>query len=177
MRYVVVGTSGAGKTKFAKQLAQTLGVPHIELDSLHWSENWTFRPRDEFEAAVRAASSGEAWVADGNYSAIRHVLWPRATHIVWLNFSRRVVFPRIVWRTLWRTLTREPLWHGNRESFGKAFFSKESILLWSFGTYSKNLVKYAQLKKDSSYAHLRWSEFRHPAQAHEFIQSRGRIEA
>ena len=40
-RLVVVGTSGSGKTTVAGQLALILGVPHIELDSLHWEPDWT----------------------------------------------------------------------------------------------------------------------------------------
>jgi adenylate kinase family enzyme len=171
MRCVIVGTCGAGKTAFARELAAKLGAPHIELDELHWSENWTIQPREEFEAAVRRASSGSTWVADGNYSLVRHALWSRATHIVWLNYSRWIVFPRVIRRTVRRTFTQEQLWHGNRESFRKAFLSRESVLLWSFETYSKNLLKYRGLKGSNDYSHLQWSELTHPAQATDFIHS------
>jgi hypothetical protein len=48
----------------------------------------------------------ERWVVDGNDSIVREALWPPATHVVWLNFSRAVVFYRIIRRTLGRAITR-----------------------------------------------------------------------
>ncbi|KAB2876038.1 MAG: AAA family ATPase [Burkholderiaceae bacterium] len=169
MRVVVVGTSGCGKTVFAQSLAQRIGANHIELDTLHWAENWTIRPREQFVEAVRLAAASERWVADGNYSVVRDVLWSRATHVVWLHFSRTVVFSRILWRTVQRVFTRAPLWHGNRESFAQAFFSRQSILLWSITTYSKNVRKYTQLRGEGAFAHLHWVVFRKPAEAERFL--------
>ena len=169
MRYLVVGTSGAGKTTFARELSIALAVPHVELDDLHWSADWTPRPRDEFIQLVEKAAAGDGWVVDGNYSAARDSLWPRATHVVWLNFSLWVVFPRVVWRTLKRTLLRQPLWHGNRESIRQAFFSRDSILLWSVKTFGKNRFKYAALMNTPEYSQLSWIELRNPDEAAKFL--------
>ena len=169
MRYVVVGTSGSGKSTFARKLSDVTRSPHIELDALYWSENWKPRPREEFEERVRHATSGEGWVVDGNYTVTRPIVWSRATHIVWLNYARSVVFPRILWRTLRRAAARETLWHGNRESLSKAFLSKASILLWSFTTYAKNVVKYEALRKGYEHPHLTWAELRSPRSAHEYL--------
>ena len=59
-RIAVVGTSGSGKTTLAHRLAQQLGIPHVELDALHWDPNWTPAPPDTFrerteEVEARAA--------------------------------------------------------------------------------------------------------------------------
>ena len=171
MRYVVVGTSGSGKTTFAREFARALSVPHVELDELHWSPNWTPRPTPEFLHSVEKATAGSSWVVDGNYGVVRDVLWPRATHIVWLNFGRSVVFPRVVWRTLKRTLLRQQLWHGNRESIRQAFLSRESSLLWSFSTFGKDQRKYAALRESPEHGHLSWEELRSPSEAREFLAS------
>lgn len=37
------------------------------------------------------------WVADGNYSTVRDVLWSRATHVVWLNYGRFTAFSPLLW--------------------------------------------------------------------------------
>ncbi|WP_423226670.1 AAA family ATPase, partial [Candidatus Amarolinea aalborgensis] len=49
-RIVVVGTSGSGKTTLARRLALALGIPHIELDALHWEANWQEAPVEVFRA-------------------------------------------------------------------------------------------------------------------------------
>lgn len=169
MRFVVVGTSGAGKSTFGRRLAAAMESSFVELDELHWSENWVERSDAEFSEAVSAATAGERWVVDGNYSAVRDLIWPRATHIVWLNFSRRVVFSRIIWRTFRRGLFRERLWHGNRESLARAFLSKDSVLLWSFTTFSSNRLKYRALRGGTKYGHLKWLEFTAASDANAFL--------
>jgi len=171
MRYVVVGTSGAGKTTFARALAERWAVPHFELDALHWGPNWTPHPHAEFAQAVETAAAADRWVCDGNYSAVRDVLWPRATHVLWLNFGRGTVWTRILRRTLWRSWTGAELWAGNRESLVTAFASRDSVLLWSLTTYRKNQRQYAALRQDPRYRHLIWNEFRSPRAADEWLGS------
>lgn len=109
-------------------------------------------------------------MADGNYTAVRELLWGRATHIVWLNYGRATVFPRVLWRTLSRGLLRTRLAHGNRESLRMAFLSRESVLWWSYTTFARNRVKFSGLRQDPAYGHLQWSELTQPAQARDFIQ-------
>ncbi|KVV64790.1 toxin [Burkholderia cepacia] len=168
MRFVVVGTSGAGKSTFSSALAKAAGCPYIELDRLYWGPDWTAVPPEQFERAVRAATAGDRWVADGNYGAVRDVLWSRATHVVWLNFGRRTVFSRVLWRTLRRGLMRTELSHGNRESLRMAF-SRESVLLWSYTTFARNRVKFASLRDDPKYAHLHWTEITRPSRTRAVI--------
>ena len=169
MRIVVVGTSGAGKSHFAQALAQARGCSHIELDALFWDADWTPQPTPAFLARIDAATTGAQWVADGNYSVARTLLWGRATHIVWLDYGRGRVLWRVFSRTLRRALRREALWAGNTESLKRAFFSRQSILLWAMTTWRKNRVKYAALQADPAYGHLRWQRFTAPRQASDFL--------
>lgn len=171
MRFVVIGTSGSGKSTLASALARAVDCPCIELDQLYWGPDWSAVPHEDFESKVRASAAGDRWVVDGNYSAVRDVLWARATHIVWLNFSRSTVFSRVFWRTLCRGLMRTKLSHGNRESLRMAFFSKDSVLLWSYSTFAKNQLTFASLRQDVKYAHLQWTEITQPSRTKDFIDS------
>lgn len=170
MRFLIVGTSGAGKSTFAKALAEAAQCPWVELDALYWGPGWMPVPHESFENAVRQATVGDRWVVEGNYSAVRNVLWPRATHLVWLNHGRWTVFSRLLWRTVSRGATRTRLSHGNRESLRMAFFSRDSVLLWSLSTFRKNQIRFASLRRDARYAHLEWTEITRPSDARAVIE-------
>jgi hypothetical protein len=99
MRIAVVGTPGAGKTTAAKTMAAAPGLPHIELDSIHWEPGWqalTKADPDEFTRRVSAAVAPDAWVVDGNYGAVRRLVWRRATHLIWLDYDRPVIMYRVI---------------------------------------------------------------------------------
>ena len=171
-RIVVVGTSCAGKSTFAQALADASGCPRIELDELHWSANWQPKPPEEFRRLVAEAASADTWVADGNYGVVRELLWPRAEAVVWLNYS----YPRVLWRAVKRTvhrcITRKPLWHGNRESLWRSFFTRESILLWVITTHRRRQREFAALRAAGQFRHLAWVEFRHPEHAEQWLAAR-----
>ena len=76
---------------------------------------WEPLPEDEFRRVVEAAAAGDSWVMDGNYSAVRPLVWARADTVVWLDLPRRTVMRQVIWRTLRRAVTRQELWNGNRE--------------------------------------------------------------
>ena len=164
-RVVVIGTSSAGKTTFARELAGTLSVPLVELDELHWAPNWEHKPKSEFVRLLESAVSGESWVADGNYGFVRDVLWPRANVIIWLNYSLPVIFWRGLRRSIQRSVSGAELWHGNRESFRRTFLSRESILLWIVTTYKRRQQEFMELRESKSYTNLKWIEFRLPSEA------------
>ena len=153
-RINVVGTTGSGKTALARRISQRLGIRHVELDAIRHGPNWTETPDDLFRERVSLALSGDAWVTCGNYSVARDVAWPRAQMIVWLDYPLRTAMRRLFWRTLRRCFTQEELWNGNRESFRKAFLSKESLFLWLLQTYWRRKREYPVLLKRPEYVHL-----------------------
>ena len=60
-RIAVVGTTGSGKTTTARWISQRLGLPHVELDALHWDPDWTPAPPDVFRERTARALSGDIW--------------------------------------------------------------------------------------------------------------------
>lgn len=169
-RIIVIGTSCSGKTTLARRLATKLDMPHIELDQLFWLPEWKKRPTDEFRASVQEAVTAERWVACGNFSGVRDILWPRATHAIWLNYPFRTVIYRGLYRTIGRAFTKEELFSGNYESIRQSFFSRDSILWWVLKTYRQNRVRYARLRDQQAYPNLNWIELRHPRDAERLLE-------
>ncbi len=160
-RITVIGTSGSGKTTVARRLAGLLGIPHIELDALHWEAGWQAAPADVLRARVAAAVAGEAWVTDGNYAIVRDLVWARADTLVWLDYR----LPRVMWqvaaRTVRRIATGEPLWSGNRERLRMAL-SRDSILLWALRTHRLRRRDFPVLLGAPEAAHLSCFRFGNP---------------
>ncbi|MDQ3749682.1 MAG: AAA family ATPase [Acidobacteriota bacterium] len=169
-RVSVVGTSCSGKTTFAKNLARILNVEHVELDAINWLPNWVERPKDEFLSMVEKAAANDAWVFDGNYTRTREIVWRRATTIVWLNYSFPRTFYRALNRTTHRVFTGERIYSGNRETFSKAFLSRDSILLWVLTTYHEKRRRYLKLLREDKLSEKEIFIFRHPSQAEEFLR-------
>lgn len=155
-RIIVLGTSGAGKTTMARNLSARLGVPHIELDYLHWGPNWTEQPDEVMREGVSRALEGQdAWALDGNYSQVRDLIWPRADTVVWLDFSLPLILWRLTRRTFGRALFDEEIWHGNKENLHTHFFTKDSLYWWVLTTYKSRRKQIPELLRDPRYAHLK----------------------
>ena len=164
-RVNVVGTSASGKTTFARALAARLSVAFVELDALHWEADWTEAPDDVMRSRVTEATAGDAWVVDGNYSAVRDIVWGRAQAVVWLDYSLRTVLWRYAYRTQRRIRSREELWPGtsNRERLSMHLLSRDSLLWWILGTYRRRRRDYPRLLASSP--QLAAVRLRSPAEA------------
>jgi adenylate kinase family enzyme len=167
----VVGTSGAGKTTLAHRLAEILGVPHIELDALHWDPGWQMADPDVFARRVAEAASGDAWVMDGNYSAVatRVVPWDRVDILVFLDYALPTVLWRVVSRTVQRAVTRAELWNGNRERW-REVFSRDSIILWSLTTYHRRRRQYRGMIESQRLSGPTVVHLRSPRQAERWLR-------
>jgi adenylate kinase family enzyme len=159
MRIAVVGTSGAGKTTLAARLAAALGVRHIDLDAVTWQPGWIALHEtdpDEFLRRAAALMEEDAWVSCGNYVTSRPPLLARATHLVWLDYSRARVMAQVVRRSIARLLTREELWPGtgNREEL-RNWLDRGHPIRWAWDTHERRREQYEKLFADLA---LTWVE-------------------
>ena len=168
-RIAVVGTSGSGKTTLARQLAQRLGIPHIELDAIYWGADWTPAPHDVFRERATVVLSGRTWTVDGNYSTVRDIVWRRADTLVWLDYPLPVVMGRVTSRKIRRAVTGERLWSDNRENLRQALFSRESMILYALRTYWRRRKEYPLLLTEPQYAHLHVVRLRSPGAAQDWL--------
>jgi adenylate kinase family enzyme len=164
-RISVVGNSGSGKTTLAAELAAALAIPHLELDSVFHQAGWQPLPRDDFRAAVGDFVAGDAWVVDGNYSAVRDVIWPRADTVVWLDPPRWRVMRQLLGRTLRRMARRTELWNGNREEWSNLLSAdpEKSIIRWAWTHDQQYRERYLRAQSDPANAHLQFVRLRTPA--------------
>jgi len=129
---VIATTSGNGKTTVGRMLADRLGVPFLELDSLVHGPNWTEPSDEELRALVEPVVAQESWVIDGGYRAkIGDLVLGNADTVVWLDLPVRVWLPRLVGRTIRRIRRRELLWNENRETFRTGFVGRESLVVYA----------------------------------------------
>ena len=171
-RVVIVGPSCSGKTTMARRVAAILQAPHIELDAIHWLPGWQERDDDEFRELTQAAVAADRWVVDGNYAMVRDIVWPRATTVVWLNYSFPVVLWRAFRRTLIRSVSRQTIFSENKETIRRSFFSRESILLWVFTTYRLRRKQFRAIFDDRDYPEVEFIELRSQRDANQFLTSR-----
>ena len=138
-RVAVIGGSATGKTTLSRELAQRLGVPHVELDALNHDAGWQEAPAEVLQARVDAVldAAPDGWVVDGNYHGkLGTSVVERADTVVLLDLPRRVALRRVLLRTAGRVLTRKELWNGNRETLRSAF-SRDSIVWWVITQHGK----------------------------------------
>ncbi len=175
-RISVIGTSCSGKTTVARQISHILGIKHVELDAVNWLPGWQMRQTEEFQKIISAIVVEDKWVIDGNYQTVRDIIWPRVTHIVWLNYSFLSVFRQALVRTIIRIRSKEELWSGNRETFRRSFLCRDSILLWVIKTYRRYRKEYSILLKQQEYAHINIIELKSLRDTERFLQSLNNIE-
>lgn len=164
-RVLVAGASGAGKTTVAGKLATMLGLPHVELDTLYYEQNWSVR--SDFVADVAEVAARPRWVTEWHYPRVNGLLAERADLMVWLDYSTTVTMTSLLLRTLLRALHREVLWKGNQERPLRSLWrDPESILRYGWATRHETSE---QLTRLPGRIELNLLRFRRPADLSDWL--------
>ena len=90
-RVLVMGSSGSGKSTFARRLSDMTGIPFVSLDALFWKPGWVASDNAEFGQRVAEVARQPQWVMDGNYTGSgagelrRHC----SDTVIWFDLPRR----------------------------------------------------------------------------------------
>lgn len=87
-RVAVVGSGGAGKSTFSRELSQIVGLPLIHLDRHYWKPGWVETPVEEWRVLQSELIAGDFWIVDGNYNRTFDIRFARADTVIVLAISR-----------------------------------------------------------------------------------------
>lgn len=169
-RILVVGVTGAGKSTLARAVGRRLDVPYHEMDALYFTgPGWAVNA--ELAETVARLAAGPCWIVDSlGYPEVRDLLWERADTVLWLDYPRRVVMPRVLRRSLRRTVTRESLFGGNRETWA-GWLSREHPAWWAWSQYRGRRREIEQRTRDPRFSPLRTLRFSRPDATAEWLRS------
>lgn len=169
-RILVAGITGAGKSTMARALEDRLRLPRHEMDALYFTgPDW--QVNEHFRADVERIAEAPAWIFDSfGYPEVRDLLWTRADTVLWLDYPRRTVLPRVLRRSLRRTLWRERIFGGNRETLG-GWFVRDHPVWWAMSQHGPRRADIAGRSTDPRFAPLVVVHLRTPAAAEAWLAS------
>ncbi|MGP2439608.1 adenylate kinase [Streptomyces sp. JW3] len=160
-RILVVGVTGAGKSTLAHALSSHLGLSYHEMDALYFNgPNWAIN--DKLTEDVSRLTAAPRWIIDSlGYPEVRDLLWDRADTVIWLDYPKRVIMPRVLRRSIRRTVTREVLFGGNRETWTD-WLSREHPVWWAWSQHGARSREVGRRVRDPRFAPLSTFRFCHP---------------
>lgn len=99
-RVLVIGSPGAGKSTFSRELVRRTGLPLRHLDQLYWRSGWIETDEEEWAARVARLIAEPRWIIDGNYSGSLKLRLGRADTVIDLDLPAWLCVARIVKRLL-----------------------------------------------------------------------------
>ena len=143
---VTASASGNGKTTVGRALAERLGVPFVELDSIVHGPGWQEITDEELRRILEPIVAGDGWVIDGGYRRkIGDLVLARADTVVWLDLPVHVWLPRLVRRTVRRIRHDEALWEsGNKEGWRTGFWGRDSLMGYALRAHFDRRRRYPQ---------------------------------
>jgi adenylate kinase family enzyme len=143
-KILVIGSGGAGKSTFARQLGRALQLEVIHLDSIYWSPGWVEMPKPEWRRTVEALTARESWVMDGNYSGTLELRLAACDTVIFLDLPRLLCLWRVLKRIVrYRGRSRLDMGAGCPERFDWTF------VRWVWGYPTRTRPKIIGLLEES----------------------------
>lgn len=137
-KILIVGSSGAGKSHFARRLGAQLGLEVIHLDREYWQPGWTEPSREQWRDTLDKLLKRDAWIMDGNFGGTMEIRMACADTVIFLDLPRTTCTLRVLKR--WWTYKR-----GTRPDMAPGCDERVDIKflkwVWSFPVESKPKVE------------------------------------
>ena len=136
-KILVLGSSGSGKSTFARQLGQALNIKVLHLDSHYWLPDWTETTPEAWEKKLGNLLLQDQWVMDGNYTSSLEKRLSYADTAIFLDISRTVCLTRCFRRLAqnWGR-SRQELAPGCYEKMDWEFFQ----WIWTYSRKRKPVI-------------------------------------
>jgi hypothetical protein len=136
----------------------------VELDALYFGPKFSTVPLSVLRERTSAAIAGDRWVTDGNKSAVRDLVWPRADTIIWLDYPLVVSLWRLGRRALWRTsvLQAQAAEAGGKTGLPRQFLSAAKGVLLALRSHMGQRREYPRMFAEPENQHLAFVRLRSP---------------
>lgn len=98
-RIAIIGLPGSGKSTFAMNLGEILGIPVHHLDK-HMFEGTKKRNKNEFLAIKSALLKEDSWIIEGCSLSTLEMRFARADLFIYFNFPRILCLWRLIKRAI-----------------------------------------------------------------------------
>ena len=144
-RILVIGSSGSGKSTFARNLGEILNVEVVHLDAYYWHAGWIETPKEQWPGVVEKLLERDEWIIDGNYSGTLEMRIAACDTIIFLDLPRLICLTRVLKRVLvYRNQSRPDMAEGCPKRFDWEF------LKWVWEYPKRTRPRMIELLKKSS---------------------------
>ncbi len=97
-RVLILGSPGAGKSTFARQLTERSGLPVVHLDQHYWRTGWTEPDADAWHDTIKRLLAQQRWIMDGDYGGTLDMRLRDADTVFFLDLPRWLCIMRVLRR-------------------------------------------------------------------------------
>ena len=89
-KIIVIGSPGAGKSCFSRELSLLTHIELFHMDNLYWHEDKSHISHEELVSKLNEIMTNETWIIDGNYISTMELRIKKADTIFYLDYPTEV---------------------------------------------------------------------------------------